>query len=158
MTRRQIIASLNEIANELDNNGLYTEANSITNVMKKIAIDKNRNIERKFFEGYKALNNIIRTQGVGVHSILRKLGINSSNPSVEDLMVLFNELDKLEIDPYATWKLDGIKMNYDGVKKTLINFARQLSEGPKVVPKLRNKNLINKYKEPMPFTEQEDIE
>ena len=35
MNKRQIIASLNKIANELDNAGLYTEANSITNVMKK---------------------------------------------------------------------------------------------------------------------------
>lgn len=37
MTRRQIVASLNKIANELDNNGLHNEANSITNVMKKLA-------------------------------------------------------------------------------------------------------------------------
>ena len=37
MTRRQIVASLNKIANELDNNGLHFEANSITNVMKKLA-------------------------------------------------------------------------------------------------------------------------
>ena len=37
MTRRQIVASLNKIANELDVNGLHTEANSITNVMKKLA-------------------------------------------------------------------------------------------------------------------------
>jgi hypothetical protein len=37
MTRRQIVASLNKIANELDNNGLHIEANSITSVMKKLA-------------------------------------------------------------------------------------------------------------------------
>ena len=38
MNKRQILASLNKIANELDNTGLYTEATSITGVMQKIAI------------------------------------------------------------------------------------------------------------------------
>ena len=38
MNNRQILASLNKIANELDNNGLHKEASSVTNVMKRIAI------------------------------------------------------------------------------------------------------------------------
>lgn len=38
MNKRQILASLNKIANELDNTGLYTEATSITGVMQKIAV------------------------------------------------------------------------------------------------------------------------
>ena len=37
MNKRQILASLNNIANKLDNNSLYKEANAITNVMIKIA-------------------------------------------------------------------------------------------------------------------------
>ena len=37
MNKRQIIASLNKIANELDNTGLHREATSLTNVMRKIA-------------------------------------------------------------------------------------------------------------------------
>ena len=37
MNKRQILASLNNIANVLDNSGLYKEANTITNVMKKVA-------------------------------------------------------------------------------------------------------------------------
>ena len=37
MNKRQILASLNNISNQLDNNGLYKEANAITNVMIKIA-------------------------------------------------------------------------------------------------------------------------
>jgi len=37
MNKRTIIASLHKIANELDTTGLYKEANTITNVMKKIA-------------------------------------------------------------------------------------------------------------------------
>jgi hypothetical protein len=37
MNKRQIIASLNNIANSLDNSGLYSEANTITKVMIKLA-------------------------------------------------------------------------------------------------------------------------
>ena len=37
MNKRQIIASLNKVANELDNSGLINEANQITNVMHKVA-------------------------------------------------------------------------------------------------------------------------
>ena len=39
MNKRQIIASLNNIANELDLNNLYKEANTITKVMIKIAAE-----------------------------------------------------------------------------------------------------------------------
>ena len=37
MNKRQIIASLNNIANTLDNSGLHKEANTITKVMVRIA-------------------------------------------------------------------------------------------------------------------------
>jgi len=37
MNKRHVISSLNKIAEELDNNGLYIEASTITNVMKKVA-------------------------------------------------------------------------------------------------------------------------
>jgi hypothetical protein len=36
--KRQIIAKINNIANELDRNGLYAEASALTNVMKKLAM------------------------------------------------------------------------------------------------------------------------
>jgi hypothetical protein len=37
MNKKQILASLNKIADQLDNNGLFKEANTITNVMIKVA-------------------------------------------------------------------------------------------------------------------------
>lgn len=37
MNKRQIIASLNKVANELDNSGLFNEATELTNVMHKVA-------------------------------------------------------------------------------------------------------------------------
>ena len=41
MNKRQIIASLNNIANTLDNNGLYNEANTLTKLMTKLAAFEN---------------------------------------------------------------------------------------------------------------------
>ena len=40
MNKRQIISSLKNIANSLDNSGLYKEATSITNLMKRLAKEK----------------------------------------------------------------------------------------------------------------------
>ena len=40
MNKRQIISSLNNIANSLDNSGLFKEANTITNLMKRLAKEK----------------------------------------------------------------------------------------------------------------------
>ena len=37
MNKRQIIASLNDIANQLDNSNFYLEASTITKVMVKLA-------------------------------------------------------------------------------------------------------------------------
>ena len=45
MNKRQIIASLNKIANELDNNKLYAEANTITQIMVKLAAEYDPNID-----------------------------------------------------------------------------------------------------------------
>ena len=48
MNKRQIIASLNNIANELDFSGLYKEASSLTNVMIKLSqtVDIQKEIEK----------------------------------------------------------------------------------------------------------------
>ena len=45
MNKRQIIASLNNIANTLDNSGLFKEATSITKVMIKLAEEESNNNE-----------------------------------------------------------------------------------------------------------------
>jgi hypothetical protein len=41
MNKKQILASLNKIANELDNTGLHVEANSVTKVMTRLADEFN---------------------------------------------------------------------------------------------------------------------
>ena len=48
MNKRQIIASLNKIANELDNNGLYNEAKQLTNTMAKLSqVDVNKYVDEQ---------------------------------------------------------------------------------------------------------------
>jgi hypothetical protein len=39
MNKRTVLASLNKIANELDNNGLHNEADTVTKVMSRLAYD-----------------------------------------------------------------------------------------------------------------------
>ena len=64
MNKRQVISSLNNIAEELDNQGLYVEAKSITNVMKKLAgVQKVYIMESSAGKGYqqqisKAYNDV----------------------------------------------------------------------------------------------------
>jgi len=41
MNKKQIVASLNKIANLLDNTALYKEANTVTKIMSKLAMDQN---------------------------------------------------------------------------------------------------------------------
>ena len=41
MNKKQILTSLNKIANELDNNDLFKEANTLTNIMIKVADEFN---------------------------------------------------------------------------------------------------------------------
>ena len=74
MNKRQIVASLIKIANELDNNGLHKEANSITGVMQKIAVinyigqeqtDLNQDFSRKQEEyGNQGRNTVREIMGI----------------------------------------------------------------------------------------------
>ncbi len=48
MNKKQIVASLNQIADALDNNGLFNEANTLTNIMTKVA--QTNFIKNRFLE------------------------------------------------------------------------------------------------------------
>jgi hypothetical protein len=50
MNKKQIVASLNKIANELDNSGLYAEASTVTKVMSRVAADDDNS--KAYFEKY----------------------------------------------------------------------------------------------------------
>jgi hypothetical protein len=60
MKKRQIVASLNKIADSLDSFGLYKESSSITNVMKRIAQEDETSQKLSPFDlGTKDLSNIM---------------------------------------------------------------------------------------------------
>ena len=48
--KKQVVAKLNQIANEFDQAGLYSEANTLTNVMKKLAFDPDFDEEGSYDE------------------------------------------------------------------------------------------------------------
>ncbi len=48
--KKQVIAKLNQIANEFDQAGLYVEANTLTNVMQKLAFDRDFDEEGSYDE------------------------------------------------------------------------------------------------------------
>jgi hypothetical protein len=65
MNTRKIIASLNQIANELDNNGLYYISDKLTNVMIKISQRKGISFEQLKFGGeYDIAKNAARAAGL----------------------------------------------------------------------------------------------
>ena len=74
MNKRQVIASLNKIANELDTNGLYRESSVITNVMNKIA-QAPSDFESDFdFKNEKDENkgrNIVKSISKMIYSLLK---------------------------------------------------------------------------------------
>ena len=52
MNKKQIVASLNKIANELDKDGLFAEANTVTKVMSRLAMDENDEYNREDYFQY----------------------------------------------------------------------------------------------------------
>jgi hypothetical protein len=77
MNKRQIIASLGNISNQLDNNGLYNEANTLTKLMTKLAafesVDFSDLIERFKEEDKAAAAREIEEANAPLHEKIRKL-------------------------------------------------------------------------------------
>lgn len=77
MNKRQIVASLNSIANELDNNGLYQEANSLTNIMNRLAqeipsdFESTNTLEVKNEKDENKSRNIVRSISKMIYSLLK---------------------------------------------------------------------------------------
>jgi uncharacterized protein involved in high-affinity Fe2+ transport len=55
--KRQIIAKINNIANQLDSSGFYVEANALTSVMKKLAVDRDFDDEGTYDEMFGPMND-----------------------------------------------------------------------------------------------------
>lgn len=150
MNKRQVIASLNKIANELDTNGLFAEATSLTKIMKKLALDRfrgNENFDEMFgdmdddFDGFnpeqfekmvEALRDLTMPYGSEedlVGKLMDDYQVDPTEPSYKGLEQVFNDLDDIIDDErsniYREQKvpLDGKMVNYDYLKREMLHEA-----------------------------------
>ena len=138
MNKRTVLASLNKIANELDNNGLYSEASAITKVMKKLAMDmpKYQNDDfakqdymltdendddfrfepEKFNKMVAGLKDIFSPYGDEddvVGDRMRDYNVDPEQPTERSLRNLFRDLDDIIEDPRSN-VFHEQKVNVDG--------------------------------------------
>ena len=150
MNRKTIIASLNKIANELDNNGLFAEATSLTKIMKKLALDRfrdNENFDEMFgpmdddYDGFnpeqfgkmvEALRDLTMPYGDEedlVGKLMDDYQVDPTEPSYKGLEQVFKDLDDIIDDSrsniYREQKvpLDGKMVNYDYLKREMLHEA-----------------------------------
>jgi len=114
MNKRQILASLNKIANELDNSRLYAEASTVTKVMKRLASDMDAfkkdpdgfmtdriDLESSdnLFEKYKANNNnnnnVIDALNEAIQDMEDMVGISISEEELNRVIAIKNELERI---------------------------------------------------------------
>jgi Fe-S-cluster formation regulator IscX/YfhJ len=139
MNKRTVLASLNKIANELDNNGLYAEASAITKVMKKLAMNmhkyQNDPEARKDYMPYTDENDdewrfeqdLFNKQIEGLREIfmpygdeddvvgdrMRDYNVDPEQPTERSLRNLFRDLDDIIDDPRSNIFHEQ-KVNVDG--------------------------------------------
>ena len=103
MTRRQILASLNNIASELDNLSLFEEANNITNIMTKIASDGWDDLENTINVNVPAeiptkdnqkLDNLKQEYITGVDNIISEFKYEFPGHQKKDIVVIKRHLKK----------------------------------------------------------------
>ena len=121
MNRKTIVASLNKIANELDTNGLYTEANTVTKVMSKIAMDFDENYSnRGLTEGLDEISNMMDMHGNHPADKLREdYSKDYNNPTRSEMGDVFRDLDELVVENMTMNREQ--KKRYEEIKKQIIN-------------------------------------
>lgn len=156
MNKRKIMASLNNIANHLDNNGMFNEATQITKVMSKLAQyppedppkdyygldDDTYAFNSKLFNDLiNALKKLLNPTGEDrdvVGEILEEHEIDLRDPSKNDMAEVFGHLEDLMgessvlIDPqnetvFVNDKLG--KMNYDQIASQVMEHLESVRHG-----------------------------
>jgi len=101
MNKRQILASLNNIANTLDHSGFNREADTITKVMVRIAEEDNSKVDKaieRFKRSCEAITNSERTkQEKRTERMIRRYEI-SQNLSGEDLEKFDKAANNISVD------------------------------------------------------------
>ena len=133
MNRRQIIASLNKIANELDNSRLYAEATSITGVMKRLA-QTNEGLDMGLYSESPNIDD----PGFEKKSFLKQIRPHLAQNLVNEMVSLLKQTERESGKTVAnlrTWKmaLDMIHNNQnpgsfevDDVTKTILTQIRNM--------------------------------
>ena len=152
MNKRQVIASLNKIANELDTNGLFAEATSLTKIMKKLAMDTDFDEEGSYrdtvpmemdddYDGFnpmqfgkmvEALRDLTMPYGDEkdlVGKLMDDYQVDPTEPSYKGLERVFTDLDDIIDDSRSNIfreqkvPLDGKMVNYDYLKREMLHEA-----------------------------------
>ena len=154
MNKRQILASLNNIANSLDNSGLYKEATSITNLMKKIA--QEQNLDNPPFDIPDDSEQQIREIK---HSYLNDL--LGGHPALMVIIDLYNEIENLmyqmtdpkALDYLATKEINQGDDYFDNYYRQIIEAIKGATEDSSQQTKIlvkfmdeisQNMNIFNK--------------
>jgi len=121
MNKKTIIASLNKIANELDTNGLYTEANTVTKVMSKIAMDFDEKYSnRGLTEGLDEISSMMDMHGNHPADKLREdYSSDYDNPSLSEMEDVFRDLDDL-VEENMTMNREQ-RARYEEIKNQIMN-------------------------------------
>ena len=116
MNKRQIIASLAKISNELDNDGLFKEANSITNVMKRLSQDDS---EKQDITQLPQEKLSLQDPEFDKKSFLRRLRLNpamqianQATQLIEEKLTESGEIEYFTADLFNIF-IDMIEKNYD---------------------------------------------
>jgi len=146
MNKRQIVASLNKIANILDNSGLYKEANSLTHLMTKLAQDNTDPYNRRFQED-EDYTELVMNHLFGVLWSITPWKLNKEDHPInkfsgsEKIRFVFKNMrDIYESDAYATpGQLRSIVGVYQDFLKMFINSEYISRAGnAKITEKLNN--------------------
>ena len=121
MNRRTIVASLNKIANELDTNGLYTEANTVTKVMSRLAMDFDEKYSnRGLTEGLDEISSMMDMHGNHPADKLREdYSKDYNNPTRSEMGDVFRDLDELVVENMTMNREQ--KKRYEEIKKQIMN-------------------------------------
>ena len=161
MNKRQIVASLNKIANELDSNGLHKEASSVTNVMKRIAIMTGGYLQYAKLGGefQKEVNEILAAHSGFSSSAaigaLRTFYMNTPEDREQFLMNYKSraeEVDSMDSDSSEVLARSSNRMN-----KVAIMTGSYLSNDPDMMQKLLDKDIYKLILAASNFQKQHDI-
>ena len=121
MNKKTIIASLNKIANELDTNGLYTEANTVTKVMSRLAMDFDEKYSnRGLTEGLDEISSMMDMHGNHPADKLREdYSRDYNNPTRSEMGDVFRDLDELVVENMTMNREQ--KKRYEEIKKQIMN-------------------------------------